>query len=280
MKMLGTTQFLMIEEICAEGAYLDGKEQGDVFLPLKELPDHLEAGDNVEVFVFSDNQGHPCATTQKPLAQLGEFALLRAKQINKVGAFLDLGISKDVLAPYNEQKPKMREGYSYLVKLYLDNASKRLCASSNLGKFLNKTPAQYKKFEQVDLIVAAKTDLGYKVIVNEQHFGMVFFNTVFKRMYIGQRMTGYVKQVQEDDKIDILLEKPGMDKISELGDQILKKLEDNNGFLPLGDKSDPELIKKTFSTSKANFKKAIGGLFKQEKIQIEATSISLTKSKK
>ncbi|KZN39729.1 CvfB family protein [Pseudoalteromonas luteoviolacea] len=275
--MLGTKQFLMIEEISAEGAYLDGKELGDVFLPLDEKPEYLEEGDNVEVFIYSDNQGHPCATTKAPLAQVGEFALLRVKQINKVGAFMDLGIAKDVLAPYNEQKPKMREGYSYLVKLYLDNASKRLCASSNLNKFVNKTPANYEKNQEVDLIVAAKTDLGYKVVINETHFGMVFFNTVFKRMYIGQRMKGYVKQVREGDKIDVLLEKPGIEKISGLGEQILAKLEENNGFLPLGDKSDPQQIKQAFSTSKANFKKAIGGLFKQGKIDIEATSISLRK---
>ncbi|ESP92598.1 MULTISPECIES: CvfB family protein [Pseudoalteromonas] len=275
--MLGTKQFLMIEEICAEGAYLDGKELGDVFLPLDEKPEYLEEGDNVEVFIYSDNQGHACATTKDPIAQVGEFALLRVKQINKVGAFMDLGIAKDVLAPYNEQKPKMREGYSYLVKLYLDNASKRLCASSNLNKFVNKTPAQYDKFQEVDLIVAAKTDLGYKVVINETHFGMVFFDTVFKRMYIGQRMKGFIKQVREGDKIDVLLEKPGIEKISGLGEQILAKLEENNGFLPLGDKSDPQLIKQAFSTSKANFKKAIGGLFKQGKIDIEANSISLRK---
>nr|WP_170829135.1 MULTISPECIES: S1-like domain-containing RNA-binding protein [Pseudoalteromonas] len=277
MIMLGSINSLMISEVCAEGAYLDGKELGEVFLPAQELEEHLEAGDSVQVFIFQDAQGHPTATTKTPIAQVGQFALLRVKALSTVGAFMDIGIDKDVLAPFNEQKPKMREGHSYLVRLYLDNASKRLCASSNLNKFLNKTEPNYSKFEKVDLIVAAKTDLGYKVIINEQHFGVVFFNTVFKRMFMGQKLKGYIKSVREDGKIDVVLEKPGMGKVVDLGAQILQALNDNGGYLPLGDKSDPEQIKKTFATSKANYKKAIGGLFKQGKINIEAKSISLKK---
>jgi predicted RNA-binding protein (virulence factor B family) len=273
--MLGRIETLMISEICAEGAYLDGKELGEVFLPAKELEEHLEEGDSARVFIYQDSQGHPTATTQTPIAQVGDFALLRVKEISNVGAFMDLGIDKDVLAPFNEQKPKMREGYSYLVKLYLDNASQRLCASSNLNKFVNKTEPSYDKFQEVDIIVAAKTDIGYKVIINEQHFGVVFFNTVFKRMFIGQKLKGYIKVVRDDGKIDVVLDKPGMGKVVDLGEQIMQALKDNGGRLPLGDKSDPEQIKKAFSTSKANFKKAIGGLFKQGKIDIEAKSISL-----
>ncbi|USE69213.1 GntR family transcriptional regulator [Pseudoalteromonas maricaloris] len=276
--MLGQIKMLTIEELTAEGAYLNGGELGDVFLPRTEVPKHTEEGDSVEVFIYLDNLGHATATTKKPLAQVGEFALLRVKEINKVGAFMDLGIDKDVLAPYNEQKPKMRDGYSYLVRLYLDNASKRICASSALGKFLGKSKAEYEKFEEVDLIVAAKTDLGYKVIVNEKHFGLVFFNDVFKRMYIGQRMKGFVKAVHDEDKIDIVLEKPGIGKVKDLAEIIYSKLEESGGYLPLGDKSDPDAIKRTFSTSKANFKKAIGGLFKDGRIDIEATSISIRKS--
>ncbi|MFC3034239.1 S1 RNA-binding domain-containing protein [Pseudoalteromonas fenneropenaei] len=273
--MLGQFQLLTISEINAEGAYLAGGALGEVFLPKAELESHLEAGDPVSVFVFLDSAGHPTATTTKPLAQVGDFALLRVKAMNSIGAFMDIGISKDVLAPFNEQKPRMQEGHSYLVKLYLDKASQRICASSNLNKFLNKTPANYKPFEQVEIIIAAKTDIGYKVVVNEQHFGVVFFSDLFKRVYIGQRMPGYVKQVRDDNKLDIVLEKPGMEKIDGLSSQILTALKNNGGKLPLGDKSDPELIKKHFNTSKANFKKAIGGLFKQGLIELEATAIKL-----
>ncbi|CAH9060286.1 Conserved virulence factor B [Pseudoalteromonas holothuriae] len=273
--MLGRIETLMISEICAEGAYLNGNELGEVFLPSAELEEHLEAGDSAQVFIYQDSQGHPTATTKTPVAQVGEFALLRVKALSTVGAFMDIGIDKDVLAPFNEQKPKMQEGRSYLVKLYLDNASQRICASSNLNKFVNKTEPSYEKLQEVRLIVAAKTDIGYKVIINEQHFGVVFFNTVFKRMFVGQKLTGFVKSIREDGKIDVVLEKPGMEKVTGLGEQILQALQDNGGHLPLGDKSDPEQIKKAFATSKANFKKAIGGLFKQGKINIEAKSISL-----
>ncbi|WP_261593589.1 S1 RNA-binding domain-containing protein [Pseudoalteromonas holothuriae] len=275
MNMLGRIETLMISEICAEGAYLNGNELGEVFLPSAELEEHLEAGDSAQVFIYQDSQGHPTATTKTPVAQVGEFALLRVKALSTVGAFMDIGIDKDVLAPFNEQKPKMQEGRSYLVKLYLDNASQRICASSNLNKFVNKTEPSYEKLQEVRLIVAAKTDIGYKVIINEQHFGVVFFNTVFKRMFVGQKLTGFVKSIREDGKIDVVLEKPGMEKVTGLGEQILQALQDNGGHLPLGDKSDPEQIKKAFATSKANFKKAIGGLFKQGKINIEAKSISL-----
>ncbi|WP_440056148.1 CvfB family protein [Pseudoalteromonas sp. T1lg65] len=275
--MLGQIKMLTIEELTAEGAYLNGGDLGEVFLPNEQIPDYLEEGDSVEVFIFLDNQGHPTATTKKPLAQVGDFALLRVKEINNVGAFLDLGIEKDVLAPFNEQKPKMRDGYSYLVKLYLDKASQRICASSALRKFLNKTKPSYEKFEEVDLIVAAKTDLGFKVIVNEAHYGLVFSNDVFKKMYIGQRMKGYVKAIRDEDKIDIVLEKPGIGKVRDLSEHILAQLKENGGHLPLGDKSDPEAIKRAFSTSKANYKKAIGGLFKQGLIDIEATAIKLRK---
>lgn len=273
--MLGQIELLTIEEINAEGAYLNGGQLGDVFLPKAELADHLEAGDPVQVFIYLDNTGHPTATTKKPIAKVGEFALLRVKEITTVGAFMDNGIAKDILAPYNEQKPKMQDGHSYLVRIYLDNASQRICASSNLKKFVDKTPPNYQKSQQVELIVAGKTDIGYKVIVNESHFGVVFFSDVFQRMYVGQRLPGFIKNVREDGKLDITLEKPGMAKIDDLGEKILQALKANGGKLPLGDKSDPELIKKQFQTSKANFKKAIGGLFKQGLIDLQATSISL-----
>ncbi|CCQ11916.1 FIG00949403: hypothetical protein [Pseudoalteromonas luteoviolacea B = ATCC 29581] len=275
--MLGKIELLMIEEINAEGAYLNGGQLGDVFLPKHEVPKGSEAGDPVSVFVYLDSAGHPTATTKKPIAQVGDFALLRVKEINVVGAFLDNGIAKDILAPYNEQKPKMRDGHSYLVKVYLDKASNRICASSNLLKFVSKEPGNFEKNQEVSLIVASKTDIGYKVIVNETHFGVVFFSDVFQRIFVGQRMPGYIKNVREDGKLDITLEKPGMARIDDLGTKILEALRANDGRLPLGDKSDPEQIKKQFQTSKANFKKAIGGLFKQGLIDLQATSISLKK---
>lgn len=270
MSILGTTQTLFVNEISNEGAYLDGRDLGEVFLPSKEIEYEIEAGDSVQVFIYLDHAGHPTGTTKKPLAQVGEYALLRVKAINNTGAFMDWGLEKDVLAPYNEQKPKMKEGFSYLVRLYLDNASQRICASSNFNKFLSKDEPNYAPMEEVELIVAGKTDLGYKVLVNEAHIGVVYYNTVFKKLFVGQRLTGYIQKVREDGKIDVLLEKPGMGKVNDLSEKILDKLKAEGGILHLGDKSDPEAIRKTFSTSKANYKKAIGGLFKQGLIDIEA----------
>ncbi|WP_372760856.1 S1 RNA-binding domain-containing protein [Pseudoalteromonas sp.] len=275
MSYLGTTQTLFVKEVSNEGAYLDGHELGEVFLPKQEIKHELEAGDSINVFIFLDNANLPTATLKKPHAQVGEYALLRVKEINSIGAFLDWGLDKDVLAPFNEQKPRMQQGHSYLVRLYLDNASKRICASTNFNRFLSKDEPQYTHLQEVNLIVAGKTDIGYKVLIEESHFGVVFYNMVFKNLFVGQKLKGFVQKVREDGKIDVVLEKPGMGKVSELGDVIMEKLKSEGGVIALGDKSDPETIKKIFSTSKANYKKAIGGLFKQGLIDIEAKSIRL-----
>ncbi|MDC3214212.1 S1-like domain-containing RNA-binding protein [Pseudoalteromonas distincta] len=275
MSYLGTTQTLFVKEVSNEGAYLDGHDLGEVFLPKQEIKHELEAGDSISVFIFLDNANLATATIKKPHAQVGEYALLRVKEINSIGAFLDWGLEKDVLAPFNEQKPRMQEGHSYLVRLYLDNASQRICASNNFNRFLSKDEPQYTHLQEVDLIVAGKTDIGYKVLIEESHFGVVFYNMVFKSLFVGQKLKGYIQKVRDDGKIDVVLEKPGMGKVSDLGETIMLKLKNEGGVIPLGDKSDPEAIKKMFSTSKANYKKAIGGLFKQELIDIEAKSIRL-----
>ncbi|MEL0654804.1 S1-like domain-containing RNA-binding protein [Pseudoalteromonas issachenkonii] len=275
MSYLGTTQTLFVKEVSNEGAYLDGHDLGEVFLPKQEIKHELEAGDSISVFIFLDNANLATATIKKPHAQVGEYALLRVKEINSIGAFLDWGLEKDVLAPFNEQKPRMQEGHSYLVRLYLDNASQRICASNNFNRFLSKDEPQYTHLQEVDLIVAGKTDIGYKVLIEESHFGVVFYNMVFKSLFVGQKLKGFIQKVREDGKIDVVLEKPGMGKVSDLGETIMQKLKNEGGVIPLGDKSDPEAIKKMFSTSKANYKKAIGGLFKQELIDIEAKSIRL-----
>ncbi|GEB71486.1 GntR family transcriptional regulator [Pseudoalteromonas carrageenovora] len=275
MSYLGTTQTLFVKEVSNEGAYLDGHDLGEVFLPKQEIKHELEAGDSISVFIYLDNANLPTATVKKPHAQVGEYALLRVKEINSIGAFIDWGLDKDVLVPFNEQKPRMQEGHSYLVRLYLDNASQRICASNNFNRFLSKDEPEYSHLQEVDLIVAGKTDIGYKVLIEESHFGVVFYNMVFKNLFVGQKLKGFVQKVREDGKIDVVLERPGMGKVSNLSEKILEKLKQEGGILAIGDKSDPELIKKVFSTSKANYKKAIGGLFKQELIEIEAKSIRL-----
>ncbi|MBE0364034.1 hypothetical protein PULV_a1578 [Pseudoalteromonas ulvae UL12] len=278
MPSLGKFNQLTIEEICHEGAYLNGAELGEVFISAHELTPDDHEGQSISVFVYLDSQGVATATRKKPYAQLGDFTLLRVKEINSTGAFVDIGLDKDLLVPFNEQSPKMEQGRSYVIHFYLDKASGRMCGSSKLNKFLDKTPATYESLQEVDLIIAGKTDLGYKAIVNQAHWGIIYHDQVFKPLFPGQVFKGFVRKVREDNKLDLLLEKPGMAKIDTLSNQILSELEKNNGFLALGDKSDPVLIKKTFSTSKANYKKAIGGLYKQGLIDIEATSIKLKKA--
>ncbi len=271
----GKRATLTVLDIEAEGGYLDGGHLGEVFIAKKELNDKDTQGSKLDVFVYLDSDGLPIATKKTPLAELGDFALLRVTQVNKVGAFLDWGLDKDLLVPFAQQKPKMAVGSSYLVHIYQDSASKRLCASSNLNRFIDKTPPNYKPKQEVDLIVAAKTELGYKMVVNHAHFGVVYHDSVFKPLFVGQKLKGYIKKVREDGKIDLSLEAIGMAKIDSLSETILAKLHAQGGRLPIGDKSTPEQIKKILGTSKANFKKAIGKLYKEERIELDATSISL-----
>ena len=274
---LGLINNLAVNEIAYDGAYLtDPQGNGEVFLKKEELPEGLTINQSLDVFVYEE-QGNLTATTQTPIAQLGDFALLQVTSINKVGAFVDLGIGKELLVPFNEQKPKFELSRSYLVKLYLDKASQRLCGSSNLNKFVKQESDGIKKSQEVSIIVAGRTDLGFKVIVNNEFWGMVFTDQVFKPLFIGQKLQAYVAKVREDGKLDIRLSKPGVAGSSELSDVIYDKLVSENGVIHLGDKSDPVAIKKMFGCSKANFKRAIGHLFKEGKIDLAATKISLIK---
>ena len=274
---LGKINNLIVSEIAYEGAYLtDHQGNGEVFLKKDELPEGLTAEQSIDVFVYEE-QGNLTATTKTPIAQLGDFALLQVTSINKIGAFVDLGIGKELLVPFNEQKPKFELSRSYLVKLYLDKASKRLCGSSNLNKFVKPESSGFKKSQEVSIIVAGRTDLGFKVIVNNEFWGMVFTDQVFKPLFIGQKLQAYVAKVREDGKLDIRLSKPGIAGSNELSDVIYEKLVSENGVIHLGDKSDPVAIKKMFGCSKANFKRAIGHLFKEGKIDLAATKICLIK---
>ncbi|WP_100913388.1 S1 RNA-binding domain-containing protein [Pseudoalteromonas spongiae] len=274
---LGKMNSLVVNEIAYEGAYLtDDSGNGEVFLKKEEMPNGLAVKQVIEVFVFEE-QGNLTATTKTPIAQLGDFALLQVTSINAIGAFVDMGIGKELLVPYNEQRPKFELSRSYLVHLYLDKASQRLCGSSNLNKFVKQEATGFKKSQEVSIIVAGRTDLGFKVIVNNEYWGMVFTDQVFKPLFIGQKLQAYVAKLREDGKLDIRLSKPGVAGSNELSDVIYDKLTQENGVIHLGDKSDPIAIKKAFGCSKANFKRAIGHLFKEGKIDLAATKITLVK---
>ncbi len=257
------------------GLFLDGGEQGDILLPKRYVSKDLGPGDSVDVFVMLDSEDRLTATTQKPYAMVDEFADLRVVSVTGIGAFLDWGLPKDLFVPFREQKIKMREGQSYMVHIYLDRVSGRLAASSKLDKFLDKTEANYEPGEKVDLLVCAKTDLGYKAIINGAHWGVVFHNEAFLPLERGQRLEGFVKQMRPDGKIDLCLQKPGYEKVTDLTDVILNHLKQQGGFMPVTGKSSPEEIYKRFGVSKKTYKQAIGALYKKRLITFEDNGTKL-----
>jgi len=249
------------------GLFLDGGELGDILLPKRYAADSLKPGDTVEVFIMLDSEDRLTATTLKPFAMVDEFACLRVVSVTAVGAFLDWGLPKDLLVPFREQKTKMREGQFQMVRIYLDRVSGRLAATAKLDKFLDKSEANFDPGEKVELLVCAKTDLGYKVIVNGSHWGLVFSNEVFQPLERGQRLDGFVKQLREDGKIDLCLQKPGYEKVTNLTDVILNHLKGQGGFMPITGKSSPEEIRALFGVSKKTYKQAIGALYKKRRIE-------------
>ncbi|WP_108650508.1 CvfB family protein [Dongshaea marina] len=272
---IGKMNTLTVLKEVSFGVYLDGKQLGEILLPRRYVPEGCEPGQRVEVFIYLDSEDMLIATTQKPRACVGEFASMRVKSLTKVGAFLDWGLDKDLLLPFGEYKQSLEEGRSYLVYVYLDN-SERLCATTKVDRYLDKTPATYVPGEAVDLVIADKTELGYKAIVNGEHWGVLYENELFRRVKRGYRTKGFIKKVRDDGKIDLTLEKPGYLRLDEVGQAIIRRLEINDGFLPLNDKSDPESIRDAFGISKKVFKNSIGSLYKQRLIRIEADGIYLS----
>lgn len=261
------------------GVYLDAEDLYEVLLPKRYVPRDLEMGDEIEVFLYLDSEDRPIATTEIPKIQLGEFAYLPVVDVNNTGAFLDWGLMKDLFVPYGEQHRPMEVGRSYIVYLYLDKIKGRLTASSKIDKFLDdEKPHDFTPQQAVKLLIANSTDLGYKAIVNNSHWGVLFENEVHQRLSFGQSIDGFIKRVRPDGKIDLSLQggKETRDKYERL---ILTYLNQHGGFAQVHDKSDPKLISDLFGMSKKAFKKAIGGLYKQKIINIEKDGINLVKPK-
>ncbi|EHV9722718.1 GntR family transcriptional regulator [Vibrio parahaemolyticus O1:K58] len=258
------------------GVFLDGEDYGSVLLPNKHVPEGTELGDHIEVFLYFDSESQLAATIDKPIAQVGEWGLMKIEGINQTGAFVNWGIKeKDLLIPFSEQRARFTAGQNILVYVYTDKASGRIVGTTKFNKWLDKTPANYEVNEEVDLIIAERSQLGYKAIVNGKHWGMIFPSDVFGKLFIGKKLKGYIKQVREDGKIDLSLQKVGVAKMDDLSSKIIDLLEKKGGFLPLNDKSSPEAIFDAFRTSKGTYKKTIGGLYKQGKIVIEKDGIRL-----
>lgn len=272
---LGKINTLKIDRNTSPGLFLVDEEGNDVLLPGKYIPKQFEIGDDLDVFVYLDNEERIIATTMKPFVQLHEFAWLQVRQVTKHGAFVDMGIEKDLFVPFKEQARPMQAGKNYLVYMFLDDRTDRLVGTSKINKFLNNDELTVEKFDEVDIMVSHMTDLGINVIINGKHKGMVYENEVFKELRVGDKLKGIVKKIRHDNKIDISLQQLGYKNIEPNAAKILKELEDNNGYLLLTDKSNPETIKQVLEMSKKSFKKAVGTLYKQRKIEIKEDGIYL-----
>ncbi|EPP6381578.1 CvfB family protein [Vibrio alginolyticus] len=276
MIKIGQINSLEVIKKAGFGVFLDGDDYGSVLLPSKYVPEGTEIGEHVDVFLYFDSESQLAATIERPIAQVGEWGLMKIEGVNATGAFVNWGIKeKDLLIPFSEQRTRFSAGQTILVYVYTDKASGRIVGTTKFNKWLDKTPANYEVNEQVDLIIAERSQLGYKAIVNGKHWGMIFPSDVFGKLYIGKKLKGFIKHIREDGKIDLALQKVGVAKMDDLSSKILDLLEKKGGFLPLNDKSSPEAIFDAFRTSKGTYKKTIGGLYKQGKIVIEKDGIRL-----
>lgn len=275
MVEIGKINILDVVRETDNGLYLDGVELGEILMPKKFITENVRETGKAEVFIYTDSEDRLVATTESPNAKVGEFAFMRVISNSRFGSFLDWGLPKDLLVPFREQKAKMVEGKTYLVYVYLDLQTNRIAASAKLDKFIDNTPPEYETGDAVQLIIVEKTDLGYKALVNEEHWGMLYYDQVFVPLKIGDKIPGFVNKVRDDEKIDLLLEKPGYEKVDDISQKILDELKQNRGFMAVSDKTSPEMIKAMFGISKKNFKKAIGNLYKKRLIKFESDGIKL-----
>ena len=270
---IGNYNKLKVVKTVDFGLYLDGDNGLEILLPTRYVPANIKIGDEIDVFIYKDNEGRLIATTEHPYGIVGEFRYMKVKEVSKTGAFLDWGIMKDLLVPFKEQKTSMVVGNYYLVYIYLDFVTQRIAASARIDKFLDNIPPDFVRNQEVDLIIADKTDLGYNVIINNSHRGLLYNNEIFRSITKGERCKGYIKEVRDDEKIDVSLQCPGYEKIEGISQHVSDILEQHNGYLAVSDKSSAEEIYSLFSCSKKSFKKAIGALYKQRLISVEINGI-------
>ncbi|GKQ48588.1 S1 RNA-binding domain-containing protein [Pseudomonas syringae] len=277
MALIGRYNSLQIVKHTNFGLYLDGAQDGEILLPNRYIPKDVTTEDEdwLNVFIYLDSEDKLIATTEKPKVQVGEFASLKVVEVNSIGVFLDWGLPKDLLLPYSEEKRTLQAGEYCVVHVYLDKHTRRITATARLDRYLDKTPANYSVGQEVDLLVAEATDMGFKAIINNKHWGLIHKNEVFKFMRAGKQEKGYIKEIRSDGNISLSLQPVGAEAASSLNTKILSKLRENNGTLPVSDKSDPQVISGLFGVSKGNFKKAIGALYKQGQIVIHADRIDL-----
>lgn len=275
MALIGRYNSLQVVKHTDFGLYLDGGADGEILLPKRYIPKDTpsEVEDWLNVFIYLDSDDKLIATTEKPKVQVGEFASLKVLEINSIGIFLDWGLSKDLLLPYSEEKRSLEAGQYCVVHVYLDKHTRRITATARLDRYLDVRPATYQVGQAVDLLVAEATDMGFKAIINNQHWGLIHKNEVFKFLRSGMREKGFIKELRADGKISLSLQPVGQEAANSLHEKILQQLQANGGALAVSDKSPPEVISNLFGVSKGNFKKAIGALYKQGQIVIHADRI-------
>jgi uncharacterized protein len=254
------------------GVYLDS-EDGEILLPTKYLPARYQLGDRIRVFVYRDSEDRIIATTLQPKAKVGDFAALTVKDTTNHGAFLDWGLEKDLFVPFSNQRDKMLPGRTYLVYLYLDENSDRIVATAKYDKYLNQDLPALQEGQEVDLLIAGFTDLGIKVIINNQYPGILYKNEVFRPLQLGEKTRGFIRKLREDHKIDVSLQKAGYAEVGDAAAIVLDKLKAAGGKLNLSDNSSPQDIYAVLGMSKKTFKKAIGSLYREGKILLADTYI-------
>lgn len=275
MIAIGKINKLRVVKLVDFGVYLDGEEWGEILLPNESVPEGCAVDNEVDVFIYFDSEDRIIATTHIPTIEVDQFACLDILSTSSIGAFADWGLRKDLLIPFREQRVPLKVGNSVLVYAYLDKNSDRIVGSTKIDKFIDQVPGNYEIGEQVDLLVARISKMGYNVIINNLHWGLIHTSDVFQPLHIGDRLKGFVKTIREDEKIDIVLQQPGYQKIDPLSALILQKLQDFGGHLMISDKSDPKDIYEMFGCSKKSYKKALGSLYKEGKIQIKDEEINL-----
>lgn len=276
MVQLGQYNTLKVLKLVDFGLYLDGGDGLEILMPKRYMPEGASVGDELKVFVYQDAEARLIATNEHPYATVGQFANLKINSVNQVGAFADWGTSKELLIPHREQAQKMEEGHRYIIYIYIDQVSGRIAGTSKVDKHLGNVPPAYEVGQEVEALIWKRTPLGYKVIINHQHAGLIYENQIFQEVHIGEHLRAWVKGIREDDKIDLSLQPIGYRQMIDPAEAtILKALHNHNGFLPLTDHSTPELIAYELQMSKKTFKKAIGALYRQQRIVIRDDGIEL-----
>ncbi len=261
--LLGDYNTLRIARRSDIGLYLDGDQAGEILLPNRYVTQDMQIGDEIRVFLYLDQEERLVATTEQPLAKVGDFACLECVWVNQYGAFLDWGLIKNLFCPFREQRQRMETGRRYIVHVHIDQDSYRIMASAKVSKFLSTDHPPYQPGDEADILVWQPTDMGYKVIVDNRYYGLIFRNQVFQPIHTGDRLKAYISNVREDGKLDIALQHTGRQHTQDFAEELLAYLHDHNGICSLGDKSDADDIRDTFHVSKKTFKRAVGDLYKR-----------------